>query len=80
MVKIAKDFENGNLDEDLPIQEQEDFDEFISGELDKKLDALTMQHGYGKLRAREGHLGSKGFVAADRSGGSHSAASSSARP
>ena len=65
MVKIQRGLQHGTIQK-VPQHERADFLQFETGELDQKLDELTIQHGYGKLRARQGHLGPKGFAGADR--------------
>ena len=64
MVKIQRKLRNGTIQE-VPQQERADFLQFETGELDRNLDELTIQHGYGKLRARQGQVGPKGFVRGD---------------
>ncbi len=44
----------------LPAQRQAVFWRYISGALDRELDGLTQQHGFGLLRIHQGMLGPRG--------------------
>ena len=77
-MKIQRDLQSGTI-QNVPQQERADLLQFETGELDRNFDELTIQHGYGKLRARQGQVGPKGWLA-QHSGGRHPAAQTSASP
>jgi hypothetical protein len=52
MVALVKK-KRENLIQSIPESEKVNFERFMSGALDDELDALTIQHGYGKLRKQD---------------------------
>ena len=54
MVALVKKKNEGHI-QSIPVSQKDNFEQFSSGALDDELDALTIQHGYGKLR-KEGIL------------------------
>ena len=61
MQKYKTEVEAGSLQE-VPAQHKAVYEGFISGDLDRALDGLTEQHGYGQLRTRAERLGPLGFL------------------